>query len=302
MPSYNHERFIGEAIESVLGQSFRDLELIIVDDASADNSRKVIESYRTRDARVRAFFHPANRGMARSLNDGLDEARGKFAAFLASDDIWAPDKLHRQLAVLENNENWVVFSDVQVIDAEGRDAGKLKTGERQRHGIIPGAQVLRRLLDRNSVADQAMILKRQNIEGVRYDEQLKYLSDYKFNLELARRYDFYFMPDCLAKYRLHGGNSIDRDAAGWVADFGAFGRYVLANYAGILSRQAKAKYLYRIGCDVQARGNRAEGRSWMWKALLADPLKTEYALGWLSSLAGKAVLPRSIRRRVGRRS
>jgi teichuronic acid biosynthesis glycosyltransferase TuaG len=105
MPSYNHERFISRSIESVLGQEFDDFELIIVDDASGDASREIIQRYAAEDTRIRMIFHEANCGISQTMNDGIDAAKGKFIADTASDDVWAKDKLTKQLAVATSNED-----------------------------------------------------------------------------------------------------------------------------------------------------------------------------------------------------
>lgn len=101
LPSYNHESFLSEAIESVLNQTFRDFEFIIIDDCSSDNSREIIKYYKERDERIKIYFHNENRGIARTQNELIDKAQGKFIAFLNSDDVWNKDKLEKQLKILE---------------------------------------------------------------------------------------------------------------------------------------------------------------------------------------------------------
>lgn len=298
MPSYNHERFIGEAIESVLGQGVGDLELIVVDDASADGSRGVIESYQARDGRIRAFFHGTNQGIARTVNEAFAQIQGRFVAFLASDDVWVQDKLRKQLAVLREHEDSVICSDILVIDREGKPADERALGKRQLQGIVRSEQIFGQLLHGNFIYGQSMILRRRSLEGLWYDERLKYMNDWKFAIDLASRYDFYFMPECLAKYRVHGGNSISRDASGWLHDYALLGEHILANYADRLSPRAKAMFLYRIGCHRHGTGDPRGGRAWMWKAIAADPLKSEYYLGVLSSFRRRGILPRSLRRRI----
>ena len=124
MKSYNHERFIAEAIESVLGQDFANLELIIVDDASTDATRQIIERYAKQDSRIHAIFHERNLGISRTSNDGIAAAKGKFIAVIDSDDVWVADKLTKQLAVLERDEDLIVWSEGEVIDHAGRFIGK----------------------------------------------------------------------------------------------------------------------------------------------------------------------------------
>ncbi|MGZ7171982.1 MAG: glycosyltransferase family 2 protein, partial [Halobacteriota archaeon] len=123
MASYNHEKFISEAIESVLGQDFDDLELIIVDDASTDSSRQIIQKYAAKDSRVSVILHEANCGIAKTANDGIAAAKGKFLAPIASDDVWMKDKLSKQLAVLESDEDLIVWTEAEIIDERSQPVG-----------------------------------------------------------------------------------------------------------------------------------------------------------------------------------
>ena len=111
MGTWNQERFIAEAIESVLGQDFEDLELIIVDGASTDETRKIIDRYAQQDPRIRVIFQERNMGISGACNDGIEAAKGKFVANIDSDDVWVPDKLTKQLAVLERDEDLIVWSE-----------------------------------------------------------------------------------------------------------------------------------------------------------------------------------------------
>jgi glycosyltransferase involved in cell wall biosynthesis len=124
MRSYNHERDIAEAIEGVLRQDFEDLELISVADASTDASRHVIERYAEQNLRIRVIVHERNLGISKVVNDGIDAARGKCVAQIDSDDAWVKDKLRKQLAVLESNDNLLVWSEGELIDENGRPLGK----------------------------------------------------------------------------------------------------------------------------------------------------------------------------------
>ena len=124
MTSYNHEGFIREAIESVLSQSFTDFELIIVDDASKDESRKIISELNEQDERIKSVFHESNNGIARTINDGIENSCGKYIAFIASDDMWTEDKLLKQLEILERNENLIVWCNAEIIDSESFPTGK----------------------------------------------------------------------------------------------------------------------------------------------------------------------------------
>lgn len=298
MPSYNHAPFIGGAMESVLSQDYGDLELIVIDDASVDDSRHVIESWQGRDSRIRPIFHAANQGIARTVNHGLDEARGEWVAFLSSDDLWVDGKLHKQLDVLERNEDLIVCSDALVIDGEGNVTETARYRHKHAVGLIPSAQMFELLLTGNFVAGHSMMLKRRNLDGIRYDERLKYLNDWKIVLDLASRYDFHFTPECLVKYRLHGGNSISRDPLGWLDDYGILGQYILTHYGDRMPRKTRGMFMYRVGCREHWQGNRRGGRWWMLKAIAAHPFRSEYYGGLLGSFLRHCIVPKAIQRRV----
>src|SRR5689334_13827958 len=94
---YNHEPYVGEAIESVLAQTYRDFELILIDNGSTDGSRQVMQSFA--DERIRLILHDDNQSISRRLNEGVAAARGQFVSILYSDDLFLPQKLERQLAI-----------------------------------------------------------------------------------------------------------------------------------------------------------------------------------------------------------
>ena len=209
MPSFNHEKFVAESIESVLGQDFDDFELIIVDDASTDSSRQIIQKYAAEDPRIRVILHEANCGIAKTMNDGIAATKGKFIAGIASDDVGAKDKLTKQLAVTASNENMVVWSEGEVIDRKGQPVGKSFS---EFHGTVSrkkSGDIFQELLKRNYIFGTTLLYKKINLGETRYDERLIYLNDYKFVLDLAREYEFYYIAEPLAQYRVHGKNTLE---------------------------------------------------------------------------------------------
>ncbi|MBE8952969.1 MAG: glycosyltransferase [Quinella sp. 1Q7] len=118
LTSYNHAAYIAAAIDSALNQTFADFELLIVDDGSADSSRDIIRSFD--DARIKTFLYEVNRGPADAIREAVQSARGKYVAVHHSDDLWAADKLARQVAYLEANPNCAAcFTRVEFIDERG---------------------------------------------------------------------------------------------------------------------------------------------------------------------------------------
>lgn len=164
MASYNYERFIAVAIESVLAQSISNWELIIVDDGSVDSSTDVIRSYLGRDARIRFFQHPGNvnLGLPATLRLGLEQVRGSHVAFLESDDAWRPDCLEKRLVCLRSSGADAVFNHIEIMERD--DAGKsgdsiLVEMTRRRFGKYPAAfQLLEQLVFSNSIPTFSCIM------------------------------------------------------------------------------------------------------------------------------------------------
>ena len=123
MPSYNTGRFIGESIESVMAQSYSEWELIIVDDCSTDDTDMVVSGYLA-DGRIRYLKNEKNSGTAVSRNRALREAKGKWIAFLDSDDVWEPEKLQRQIAFMNENGCHFTYTNYVEMDEKSQLTGR----------------------------------------------------------------------------------------------------------------------------------------------------------------------------------
>ena len=113
MPSYNTGQFMSDSINSVLSQTYQNWELIIIDDCSTDNSIEIIKSYK--DPRIKLLRNEKNSGAAISRNYGLREAKGRYIAFLDSDDIWLPNKLDEQITFMKNNTYVFTYCDYMIV-------------------------------------------------------------------------------------------------------------------------------------------------------------------------------------------
>jgi len=274
MLSWNHEAYVSAAIESVLAQSEGDLELMVIDDASSDASPAIIRSLEARDHRIEALFHAENLGIAKSVNEGLRAARGEYVALFSSDDLWKPDKLERQMDVLKRAPGAVVWSEGMVIDRHGAPTGELFTqrfgpyGRRKKSGDI-----FDDLCRSNYIYGESLVTHRENLAGISFDTSLKYLNDYKANLALASRFPFRFIEEPLAMYRIHGENSILRDAQGWTRDQALLWSRLHQDpaIAKRLTRAAEHGFLGLSSRGYAALGDRR--RAWMMfgKAIWARP-------------------------------
>lgn len=126
VPVYNAEKFIRETIDCVIAQTYSHWELLLVEDGSRDNTVAVIEDYiRNGEKRIRLIRQPENMGAARARNRGLQEALGRYIAYLDADDIWLPEKLEHELAFLEEKNAAFAFTGYEFADENGRGTGKV---------------------------------------------------------------------------------------------------------------------------------------------------------------------------------
>lgn len=128
MPAFNAENNISNSIESVINQTFTNWELLIVDDCSTDNTPKIVKSYMSKDSRVKFFQLETNSGAAIARNLAIEKAEGDYFAFLDSDDIWAHEKLEKQLSfMLENNYTFTSTNYVEINEATGEELNVVKS-------------------------------------------------------------------------------------------------------------------------------------------------------------------------------
>tara|TARA_B100000929_G_scaffold281367_1_gene260331 strand:+ start:761 stop:1546 length:786 start_codon:yes stop_codon:yes gene_type:complete len=125
MPAYNSEVFISESIQSVINQTYPNWELLVIDDASSDSTKKIAEKFSSEDNRIRFFQNSSNSGTHHSRNRGIKAASGDFIAFLDADDLWKPEKLEKQLKILSKPNIAACFSSYELIDEKGTHLNKM---------------------------------------------------------------------------------------------------------------------------------------------------------------------------------
>jgi glycosyltransferase involved in cell wall biosynthesis len=215
VPSYNHEAFITEALASVLNQTVPVDEVIVVDDASTDRSLDCIRS--NPDARIRLIALEKNQGGAEALNIGIAEASNEFIAICNSDDVWEPEKIERQLALLEANPDIAaVFCDVDWIGWHGESiSGTLPFDNLFRERNRTRHEWLRRLLEQGNCLCHPTILIRKTVYDRvgRYDNRLRQLPDYHMWLRVLQHFDIHILPEKLVRFRIHANTSAPSPAA-----------------------------------------------------------------------------------------
>jgi len=124
MATYNEERFLADSIESVLNQTYRDIELLITDDCSTNKAViDILEDFKKRDKRVKVFYLPENQGPGKARNKSIEEAKGRFIAFCDSDDRWMPEKIEKQVALMNETDCCLSYSSYLTCDEDGVNNG-----------------------------------------------------------------------------------------------------------------------------------------------------------------------------------
>ena len=205
MPTYNAERFLASAIESVLTQDYSDFEFIVVEDASTDATHIIIQHYANLDSRVRVLRNEGNRSVSYSRNRGILASSGEYIATFDSDDLCMPDRLSTQVRRMEKHgELGVIGSSIFLIDERNRVMGfrRYPTDDQQ----------LRRNMFKFSpfAAPSTMIRKTILVNAGLYDEQLGPGEDIDLWFRIGRIAKFANCPETLLKYRLHGASTTFR--------------------------------------------------------------------------------------------
>lgn len=205
-PTYNRVDYLPIAINSVLNQTYRNLELILVDDGSTDNTREVVEKYH-QDSRFQ-YIYQENRGQAAARNVGLGIARGDFIALLDSDDIWDLNKVERQIeAFVQHPDVGVVYGDTRYIDKQGE---RLDIISRKRYsGHITGQLLLDNCVGTNT----AMFRRECYLKMGGFDVTLQRSEDYDLWLRYSTKYKFLYLNEVCASCRITNNQLSDNRGA-----------------------------------------------------------------------------------------
>ena len=205
LPTYNRAQLLPRAIRSVLSQTTRDLELIVVDDCSTDGTETVVRALK--DDRVRYMRSPGNLGPAGARNLGIRAAAGAYIAFQDSDDAWRPEKLEKQLSALKSTEADVLFSAV----CRHRDGRADEIFPRKE--IKPGPVAYEELLFENLACAPTLLARAEILKAHPFDETLRALEDWALMLELSRQSRVYYDGACVMDvYEQAGSVSGDRSS------------------------------------------------------------------------------------------
>lgn len=267
LPAYNRETLVARAIDSVLAQTFTDFELIIVDDASKDGTRKVLETYRDHP-KVRLILSDVNRGGSGARNLGIEAARGALIAFQDSDDVWLPHKLAAQVAALDATPQAGLCYCASLFYGEGRSYYIPEPVFERFEGDM-SAEILRR----NTTSTQVLLVRRDVLErSGPFDARLKRFQDWDLMIRIAQVTEFVFLPEPMAIIFATPGN-----ISSFVANDAISRAAILTKYEHLfIKNPAHAARNHYITARVwQKLGEQAKARPHLQAAMRLKPgLKT----------------------------
>lgn len=199
MPSYNCGKYVEETIRSVQAQTYQNWEIIFVDDCSPDDTVRLVSELRDKDSRIKLYRNQINSGAAVSRNNALREAKGRWIAFLDSDDLWEHTKLEKQVKFMEENGYAFSYTEYQEMDSDGNLTGVTISGPKHvtKQGMYnfcwPGCLTV--MYDAQAV-------------GLIQIEDIKKNNDYAMWLKVCKKADCYLLSEVLAKYRRGRAGSV----------------------------------------------------------------------------------------------
>lgn len=255
MSVYNEEKYIEQAIESILGQTLQSFEVLIVDDCSTDRTGEILGGYQ--DSRIRVFRNQKNKGLTHNLNEGLQHARGKYIARMDGDDICLPERFEKQIRYLEAHPDYMLIS-----------CQTLTFGEQDLRGrLTDQPEALRvRMLIRPVLAHPGFMMRRELVfdYGYRYNEAFRSAQDYDFAVRVSEKFPIGIAPEILLKYRAHPGQVSAKGAGSQFENADKIRAYQWEKLGAVFSEEQKKYYRAWV---LEERGGSFELFAGAWKLI-----------------------------------
>jgi glycosyltransferase involved in cell wall biosynthesis len=201
VPTYNRAKWVEEAIQSVLRQSFSDFSLVVVDDGSTDNTKEVVLKFR--DPRVK-YLYQENRGVSAARNSGVRASTSEYIAFLDSDDMYLDNAIEKSIhAMTQNPSVGFTFGQINIMKSDGK-VYSTKKPSFPCSTVVEQTDHVRKMLYYGHITLSTLVVKRSCFEAVGgFNEDLRYFEDYHLCIRLAKRYPAFYIAEPLINYRYH---------------------------------------------------------------------------------------------------
>ena len=212
IPTYNHQRYIIECVDSVLNQTFTNTQIIIINDGSKDDTDRIIKDFLVQKQHLNIeYYSKANEGLCKTINFGLTKSKGDYVAVLASDDIWQKNKLEKQIDFLEKNSMiGLVYSDAFIIKGVTKTDIKYSDYKPKLNyyfkNSIQNIDIYKSLLTENFVLATTVVLRKSVIEDIGFFDESIPIEDFDMWLRISKKYPFGYIDLPLAYYRVHDTN------------------------------------------------------------------------------------------------
>ena len=287
VPVYNRERLVGKTLESILGQTYTDVEIVAVNDGSTDGSLAVLMEHAGRNrGRITVIDQP-NAGQVKAKNRGISAARGRYIAFLDSDDTWEKEKLSLQMPLFRGNVG-LVYCGINEIDGQGHVTRTVPPE--------PGVRgdVYRHLLIKNRMTGGAVVVTRESLDEVGlFDESLRAAENWDLWIRISRRFMVDFVDRPLVNYLKHQGNMSNDGGRMAEATLSLLQKHlpVLPPEEPLRSSymQAYAEYCYTMGVQYFGTGDYREARKMFRNCWKYIPNYKDSVARTIRTLAGRRV-------------
>lgn len=287
LPLYNGKEFIGETLESIAQQSFTDLELIIVDDGSTDDSNRIIRRISSESAnpvlKNLRLLSKENGGVASARNFGVQAAKGRYLAFIDQDDLWLPQKLEQQITALKSSNAVWCYSSYLRFYADGREKTR-KRGASDRLKTLSSLVFGKLFIPPSTV----LIEKRVCEEEGGFASEFIPSDEWDLFLTLAEKYAPVYCPEVLVRFRSHSASTAKKQKRRiFDAQLRVLEKHLPALEANGLGRDAgkrKANVLWHMGKEYESEGENKSARKHYAEAIKNDPLRLKLLTAYLRCL------------------
>ena len=294
VPVYNSARFLTQALDSALGQTLAEIEVVVVNDGSTDASGTIAEDYARRFPQRIRVIHQPNQGLCHARNAALAAARGELFALLDADDAWLPHHLETSVAELERHGVALVHADIERIDKDGNSLGRATRHWREEKDDAFDTLYLRR----EHVCCPTAVFRREVIERIgRFDSRFNRLGceDRDLWLRIAEVAGIAFIDDLHALYRLHASNMSANFAKMLQARLQLVDKFAATPRGRPLRRRALAAAHCNLGDELMDSARRRDAFAAYARAFAIRPIEEKAVRGMLRSLL-KPMTPAIVKR------